>query len=189
MKNYEAKFGTVKTGDYVVVVTDHAQASVDIEPGIVMDDGYVVLGVNKTGKARRRQIGSSGCPVCVIPKQTLTDEQLRIIDAGVQATKTNWPTRYFVVTRIIHHYISDQSYQIGDKPISSDVEVKLLKTKSLGDTTNEAIIIDYLQSKIGDLSLSPTPWRPVEIRSSWGEVTKEGYDGWNAELKNKNQNK
>lgn len=195
MKNYEAKceyeadFGTAKAGDYVVVVTNHTNASATIEPGIVMNDGYVVLGINPNGKPRRREIGAFGCPVCKIPKSTLTEEQIKIINSGVVVYNKKWDYRYFVVVRTTTEYQNYDDARSNGKPISNNIDVQLLKTKSLGNTTNEVVILDYLKSKVGDISHDPTSWRPVKIRSNWSEITKEGYDGWNAELKNRNQNK
>ena len=92
---YEAQFGKVKTGDYVVVVTnDYTHRDTHIGVGKVVDDGYVYLGttqVSKGGawikKASRRQIGSFGCPVCKLNKSDVSEEVRKDIEEAIKLTQ------------------------------------------------------------------------------------------------------
>jgi len=79
---YEAQFGTVKTGDYALVVTnDYMHRRTITTVGIVQDDGYVYCfncGIHK------RKIGSEGCPVCKIDEQLIPSDMKKHLKACVK---------------------------------------------------------------------------------------------------------
>lgn len=93
---YEAQFGKVKTGDYVVVVTnDYMHRRTTTTVGMVQDDGYVYCGNQGISK---RKIGSDGCPVCKLDAKLVPEGIAQSIRNFIQSetNKQVCPNRYFI---------------------------------------------------------------------------------------------
>lgn len=93
---YEAQFGKVKTGDYVVVVTnDYIHRRTTTTVGMVQDDGYVYCGNKGINK---RKIGSDGCLICKLDAKIVPEDIAQSIRNFIQSetNKQVCPNRYFI---------------------------------------------------------------------------------------------
>lgn len=129
---YEAQFGKVKTGDYVIVVTnDYVHRRTTTTVGMVQDDGYVYCGNQGISK---RKIGSDGCPICKLDAKLVSEGIAQSISNFIQseANKQVCPNRYFVTT-------TTRVRTIDGRVVSKEQLVEKVVKKNLSSEVNPEV--------------------------------------------------
>ena len=154
-KTYKAMYGEVKTGDYVVCVTnDYMHRSTDVDIGKVSNDGYVYIGVHKqmgynrdTGdwyvekvKPIRKEAGGFGAVCKVNPSDVPKDKKEEIEEAlQIQAEKMKGKcTREFKVK--LHFETVDTEGNV----LEDYVNEHICKTSSLSQNADDEAIYKQL---------------------------------------------
>lgn len=164
IESIKAQFGTIKPGDYAVVVSTtrgmRGILSVGTDVGVVGDDGWVYMG----GYAKRK-IGSEGCPICKISPKDVDPTIRRILANALKLAKEKsdgiikrkLPIRIKVTTKLLGATISQVMYASveykknpndrdkEDLQIQSQVE-KILSRYFSNDMIRENLRYQYMNN-------------------------------------------
>lgn len=170
---YEAQFGKVKTGDYVIVVTNnYMRRYTTTTVGLVQDDGYVYCG---NSGITRRKIGSDGCPICKIDGQLVPSDLKKHLKAYVESRNSKNQTdepHYYTFSIVSKESAGDAIVNITT--ITDRVMKKKFSTKnnkSIEDQIKETIKRRYPIDDIYWRQYNPNEDESKIYRSITREVT------------------
>ena len=141
-KTYDAKWGKVQTGDYVVCVTNKSSCSALIDVGKVYNDGYVYIRKNRIAgvdKILRRKIGSIGCPVCKLDDSLISDEDKQNADEAINEyySKRNTPHTFKVT---LHYKTTSEGKVLHEMRVETSTTINTLPENPSEEEIRERII-------------------------------------------------